>query len=61
MAGKLVNRTKLGDAVDNKLYENLVTLNKITKIPRSKLLDRALELLSKEYEKELNSIKNETP
>lgn len=49
MAGKLVNRTKLGDAVDNKLYENLVEIHKSTKIPRSKLLDRALELLSEEY------------
>lgn len=47
---KLVNRTKLGDAVKNELYDKITELSKKTQIPRSKLLDRAIELLLKEYE-----------
>jgi metal-responsive CopG/Arc/MetJ family transcriptional regulator len=50
--GKLVNRTKLGDAVDNTLLEELTKLSKETNVPRSKLLDLAIELLLKEKEKE---------
>lgn len=48
---KLVNRKKLGDAVDIKLYDKITELSKETMIPRSKLLDRAIELLLKEYDK----------
>lgn len=49
MAGELVNRTKSGDAIDNKLLDELNKLKKITKVPRSKLLDEAIELLLEKY------------
>lgn len=49
MAGELVNRTKSGDAIDNKLLNELNKLKKITKVPRSKLLDEAIELLLEKY------------
>lgn len=49
MAGKLVNRTKLGDAINNDLCNELNKLKEITKIPRSKLLDEAVELLLEKY------------
>lgn len=48
---KLVNRRKLGDAIRNDLYDNLVEIHNETGIPRSKLLDKALELLSEKYNK----------
>ena len=54
MAGALVNRKKLGNAVDIKLSNNLDKINAITKIPKSKLLDIALELLSEKYKSELD-------
>ena len=49
MAGELVNRTKSGDAIDNKLLDELNKLKKITKVPRSKLLDEAIEILLEKY------------
>lgn len=51
---KLKYRTKLGDAVDNKLYKAFVELHNETDIQRSKLLDEALELLLKKYNKEID-------
>lgn len=53
MAGKLVNRTKLGDAIDNNLYDKLNILKENTRIPRSKLLDEAVELLLEKYKDKL--------
>ena len=50
MAG-LINRKKLGNAVDKDLYDALDILHKETKIPKSKLLDEALELLLDKYTK----------
>ncbi|WP_416044938.1 ribbon-helix-helix domain-containing protein (plasmid) [Clostridium tyrobutyricum] len=47
----LVNRTKISNAVDTKLYEKLTELSKETMIPISKLLDKAITLLLDEYDK----------
>ena len=41
----LKNRTPLGSAVDTKLYNELKELSNNTKVPMSKLLDEAIELL----------------
>lgn len=46
---ELVNRTKPGDAIDTVLFEKLNFIAKKTKIPRSRLTDRAIELLCMEY------------
>lgn len=54
MAGELKNRTKLGDAVDNKLYNKLNQIKNNTKIPRSRLLDEALELLIEKRKDDLD-------
>lgn len=46
MANKdLKTRTPFSNAVDTKLYEELKAYSKKTKIPLSKLLDEAIELL----------------
>ena len=42
---QLKNRVPLGSAVDKKLAEKLKELSKESKIPISKLLDEAIELL----------------
>lgn len=47
----LKNRTPISNAVDTKLYEQLKQLSKQTMIPMSRLLDRGIELVLKEYEK----------
>lgn len=47
---KLVNRKKLGSPVKKEYAEKLKQLSEETMAPQSKLLDRALELLFKEYE-----------
>lgn len=47
---KLVNRKKLGSPVKKEYAEKLKQLSAATMIAQSKLLDRALELLFKEYE-----------
>lgn len=47
----LKNRTPISNAVDNHLYEQLKQLSKETMIPISKLLDKGIELVIKEYEK----------
>ena len=48
---KLVNRKKLGSPVKKEYADKLKALSESTLIPQSKLMDRALELLFKEYEK----------
>jgi hypothetical protein len=47
----LVNRTKISNAIDTKLYGKLTELSKETMIPISKLLDKAITLLLDEYDK----------
>lgn len=39
----LKNRTRIGSAIDKKLYEQLKKLAEDTRIPISKLLDEAIE------------------
>ncbi len=51
MSRGLKNRTPISNAVETKLYEKLKQLSKETMIPMSKLLDRGIELVLKEYEK----------
>ena len=51
MSRGLKNRTPISNAVETKLYEQLQQLSKDTMIPISKLLDRAIELVLKEYDK----------
>lgn len=46
----LKNRTAISNAVDTKLLNKLKTLSNETSIPMSKLLDKAIELVLKEYE-----------
>ena len=50
---KLVNRTKLISSLDNKLVEPLNELSKQTRVPKSRLIDEAIEDLLKKYEKRL--------
>lgn len=51
----LTTRTPLSNAVDTKLYDKLKELSEKTRIPMSKLLDEALELL---FEKHNGNSKN---
>lgn len=51
MTRGLKNRTPISNAVNTELFEQLKQLSKDTMIPMSKLLDRAIELVLKEYEK----------
>jgi hypothetical protein len=44
----LANREPVNCAVDKDLNQKLIQLSKDTKIPKSKLLDKAIELLLKE-------------
>lgn len=46
----LKNRTRIGSAIDLKLYKEIKKLSTITQIPMSKLLDKAIELLLISYE-----------
>lgn len=48
----LKNRVRIGSAIDIKLYDELKNLSATTQIPISKLLDNAIKLLLKTYEKE---------
>ncbi|GIN87587.1 hypothetical protein J6TS2_39730 [Heyndrickxia sporothermodurans] len=45
----LKNRKPISNAIDINLSEQLDELAKNTKIPKSKLLDEAIELLLKQY------------
>jgi len=47
----LKNRTRIGNAVDKKLFERLKQLSKETMIPISRLLDRGIKLVLEEYKK----------
>jgi hypothetical protein len=47
----LTTRVRIGNAVEKKLFEQLKQLSKDTMIPMSKLLDRGIELVLKEYDK----------
>jgi len=47
----LKNRTAISNAVDATLYSKLKELSEETMIPVSKLLDKAIELVLKEYGK----------
>lgn len=51
MSRGLKNRTPISNAVKTELYEQLKELSKETMIPISRLLDRGIELVLKEYEK----------
>ena len=44
-----VNRTRLVSSLDNRLVEPLNTLSKQTRIPKSRLLDEAVEDLLNKY------------
>lgn len=54
----LKNRTAFSNAIDTRLFEAFEELRKETEIPKSKLLDKAIKLLLKEYGKEIPDIKN---
>ncbi|EDK33702.1 ribbon-helix-helix domain-containing protein [Clostridium kluyveri] len=45
----LKNRTRIYNAVDTILYTKLMQLSKEIMIPISKLLDKAVELVPREY------------
>jgi hypothetical protein len=47
----LKNRTPISNAVDAQLFLKLKELSEQTMIPMSKLLDRGIELVLKEYQK----------
>ncbi|MGG7200783.1 ribbon-helix-helix domain-containing protein [Clostridium butyricum] len=48
---ELVNRKRFNTSADIDLLTALDELSKETMIPKSKLIDKALELLLKEYDK----------
>lgn len=50
---QLVNRTKLISSLDNALVKPLNDLSKKTRVPKSRLLDEAVEDLLKKYEKRM--------
>ena len=50
---KLVNRKKFISSLDNKLVGPLNELAQKTRVPKSRLLDEAIEDLLKKYEKRL--------
>lgn len=56
---ELVNRTKPGDAIDTVLFKKLNFISKKTGIPRSRLTDKAIELLCEEYSDLLKDFKAE--
>lgn len=49
---RLVNRKTFNTSVDKELLNKLDELSKETMIPKSKLIDKAIELLLQEYKKE---------
>lgn len=54
---KKVNRTRFSTSVDIKLLETLDDLSKETRIPKSKLIDMALETLFERYQIEKSNKK----
>lgn len=51
MSRGLKNRTPISNAVNTQLYNQLKQLSEDTMIPISRLLDRGIELVIKEYDK----------
>jgi hypothetical protein len=51
MSRGLKNRTPISNAVDTKLWIKFQQLSKETRIPQSRLLDEAIELLLEKYSK----------
>ena len=47
----LTTRVRIGNAVDKELFEQLKQLSEQTMIPMSRLLDKGIELVLKEYAK----------
>ena len=47
----LVNRTRFTTSIKNELYSALDELTRQTRIPKSRLMDEAIEDLLKKYEK----------
>ena len=47
----LVNRTRFTTSIKNELYRELDALTQKTRIPKSRLMDEAIEDLLKKYEK----------
>lgn len=47
----LKNRKTITSSIDTKLYDALETLHQETRIPKSRLLDEAIELLLKQHRK----------
>lgn len=53
MISSLVNRTRIGSAIDKGLAESLKKLSEETRIPQSRLLDEAIELLLEKHGKSI--------
>lgn len=49
---RLINRKRFNTSVDIELLDKLDKLSLETQIPKSKLIDKSLKLLFKEYEEE---------
>ena len=49
-----VNRTRYVSSLDNTLVDPLNELSKKTRVPKSRLLDEAIEDLLKKYEKRMS-------
>ena len=49
--GDLKNRKRYTNSLDNYLVDKLKNLSEETKIPQSKLLDEAIELVLNKYDK----------
>ena len=49
-----VNRTRFASSLDNELVAPLNELSKKTRVPKSRLLDEAIEDLLKKYEKRMS-------
>ena len=49
-----VNRTRFASSLDNELVEPLNELSKKTRVPKSRLLDEAIEDLLKKYERRMS-------
>ncbi|MGL4654729.1 MAG: ribbon-helix-helix domain-containing protein [Sarcina sp.] len=45
----LKNRTKLTSSLDTSIYKDLDKLSELTRIPKSKLLDEAIQLLLEKH------------
>lgn len=50
MSRGLKNRTPMSNAIKTELYRKLQELSNSTRVPMSRLLDEAIELLLKKYQ-----------